>query len=384
MESTGLDTKIFSTRTERRTKDNPHVNGTYIIGMDMGYSGPKCFHENGNFVFPNYCDKLKGDLFAELNKNEFVYEDGETGERFAVGEMATKTLSEDDVVAEDELFGRKHYAHRNFLITFRTALGLALWNKDTDGHDVFLQTGLPPAYMSSDEKLLRKVVEQRHVFKLTAGKETKTFDITLNENQVDIMSQPMGTFYSVVIDGNGNITKEINNYTSSNMMVFDGGFGTLDKFFVKGKQLESKGTDATLGMKRVLEETRRLIHDDLDIDISIPAMQECLKSGYVTVYDEENFCDTEYPIAEYLKKGNEIVREEAFNSIKDYFRDIDYLIMTGGTGACWCGYFAERLKGMRKLKVVPGNTNSNLPTVYANARGYYMYRLNQIKMSGGR
>ena len=46
-----MDTKMFSTKTERKVKDNPRVDGTHIIGLDMGYSGPKCFHEKGNFVY---------------------------------------------------------------------------------------------------------------------------------------------------------------------------------------------------------------------------------------------------------------------------------------------------------------------------------------------
>ena len=169
-----METRTFSTRTERKTKDNPHYGDTYIIGLDMGYSGPKGFHEKGNFVFPNYCQKITGELFSNLNKNDYIYEDLDTGEKFWVGEMATKSLSEDSVVAEDSLFGRNHYLHPNFLITFRTALGLALWDKYTDGSDIFIQTGLPPAYIQKDESYLRSVIQKRHHFKLNIGtKETK-------------------------------------------------------------------------------------------------------------------------------------------------------------------------------------------------------------------
>ena len=380
-----MDTKTFSTKTERRVKDNPHINGVHIIGLDMGYSGPKCFHEKGNFVFPNYCQKLTGEVFGELNKSDIIYEDLETHEKYFVGEAASKALSEDTIVAEDALFGRNHYLHPNFLIVFRTSLGIALWDTPTDGSDVFLQTGLPPAYITKDEPYLRSVLENNHKFKLTMGKETKTFDITLSKENIDVMYQPMGTFYSVVIDQNGNLTPNISNYMSSNLMVFDGGFGTLDKFFVRGKQLETKDTNPNLGMKRVLEETRNLIQKDLkkdalnDVSISIPAMQTCLKTGKFKVNDRIHLVVKEYPIDKYLEEANKIVREEAFESIKDYVFDIKYLIMTGGTGAAWCDYFKERLRGI-PLEVISGNSGSNLPTVYANARGYYMYRLNQIKM----
>ena len=61
-----------------------------------------------------------------------------------------------------------------------------------------------------------------------------------------------------------------------------------------------------------------------------------------------------------------------------HFDDIKYLIMAGGTGIAWYPYFKERLKDI-PLEVIAGNQNSNLPGVYSNARGYYMYRLNQLK-----
>lgn len=374
-----MDTKAFSTRTERRTKDNPHLDGVHIIGLDMGYSGPKCVHEKGNFVFPNFCKELEGDIFQELSKNDLIYEDITTGKRYIVGEMATKSLSQDTVVPEDILYSQNHYLHPDFLITFRTALGLALWDTPTDGHDVFLQTGLPPEYMLQGESYLRTVVEQRHVFTLQAGNEKKTFDITLKHNQVDIMYQPMGTFYSVVFDTFGNLTKEIRDYMSSDVLIFDGGFKTLDEFMVQGKQLQLKKSNGNLGMKRVLEEARNQIQNDWQTYISIPAMQNCLRTGTFQVKDIIMMKNDSYSIEPYLENANQLVREMAFDSIKEHAFKVKFLVMTGGTGAAWYDYFKDRLKGLSSLKVISGGANSSLPVVYSNARGYYFYRLQQLR-----
>ena len=375
-----MDTRSFSTKTERRVKENPRVNGTRIIGLDIGYSGPKGFHENGNFRFPNFCQKMTGEQFGELNKNEIIYEDLETGDKYYVGDIATKSLREDSVVTEDSLFGRNHYLHPNFLVVTRTALAFSLWDgAATDGSNLFIQTGLPPAYLAKDELYLRNVLQQRHHFAVTAGKERKVFDITLNKEQIDVMYQPMGTFYSIVFDNDGKMTPAVKDYMNSNLLLFDGGFGTLDKFLVCGKELKIKDTNSNLGMRRLLDETRKLILEDIGVDISIPAMQTCLKTGEVKKTDIINLKVDSYSIDGYLEKANELVREEAFESIKDYVFDIKYLIMSGGTGAAWCDYFKERLKGISSLKVIPGNQGSNLPMVYANARGYYMYRLNELR-----
>ena len=83
-----MDTKAFATRTENRQFLFPKIDGTHILGIDMGYSGPKCVHEDGYFIFPNYCQKLSGKLFGELGKDDMVYEDLETGVKYCVGNMA--------------------------------------------------------------------------------------------------------------------------------------------------------------------------------------------------------------------------------------------------------------------------------------------------------
>ena len=149
----------------------------------MGYSGPKCVHEDGYFIFPNYCQKVTGELFGELGRDDMVYEDMESGVQYCVGNMAYRSITTNTRVDENSYFNRNHYLHPSFLVVFRSVLGKALWNKETDGSDVFIQTGLPPAYIVRDSDYLRSVCVGRHHFKLTVGRITKEFDITIsNEN----------------------------------------------------------------------------------------------------------------------------------------------------------------------------------------------------------
>ena len=185
----------------------------------------------------------------------------------------------------------------------------------------------------------------------------------------------MGTYYSTVINSDGHWSKDYKIYRKANVMVLDGGFGTWDRFVVQNNQLSSLDTDTNLGMLRVLEETRKLLQNEFGADISIPEMQQVLRTGKVKVRDFVLMQDKEYPISTYLEKANNMVCAEAFGSVKDFVFDVKRIIMTGGTGAAWCNYFTERLKGISGLKVVPGNVNEpTMPIVYINARGYYLYR----------
>ena len=370
-----MDTKVFSTKSEIRVKDKrPHVDGTYIIGLDMGYSGPKCYHEDGNFVFPNFCKKISKDIFGELTKNDIVYENIANGDKYCVGTMAVKSLDEDSVVAEDALFGRNHYLHPDFKVMLETSLGIALWNHPTDGTDVFVQTGLPPAYIVKDTPYLKSVIKGNHSFAVTIGSERKVFDITIAEDAIDVMVQPMGSLNSLLFDENGKRVPNAIDIMRSDILIFDGGFGTLDTFLVKANQIESMNTDANLGMRRVMAETRDLIKKDLGVNVSVPAMQNVLRSGYVEVNDYVNLRKDRVDVSTYLEKANALVSAEALESIKDYVFKIKYLIMTGGTGEAWYNIFSERLSGLG-INVLSGKQNSNLPTVYSNARGYYYYRL---------
>ena len=374
-----MNTINFSTRSEIKfNRSNTKVDGIHILGLDMGYSGPKCYHENGNFVFPNFCKKITGELFGNLGRNDIVYENLDTGDMYCVGDMAVKSLSDDTVVAEDAIFGRNHYLHADFKVVFEAALGVALWDVDTDGSDVFLQTGLPPAYMKKDEQYLRMVVEGEHNFKLTIARETKEFHINLRKNMIDVMSQPMGSFNSLLFKDDGSYAPRAAELMKSNLLLFDNGFRTLDTFFIKANQLESKDSNNTLGMHRVFDETRKMISDELGAEIGIIAMQNILKTGVVRVNDLATFSSREYEIADYLEAANKKVCAEAIESIKDYIFDIKFLIMTGGTSDAWLDMFKEKLS-FAPVEILTGKENSNLPLIYQNARGYYMYRLHKLQ-----
>ena len=378
-----MNTSSYATRSEWKAgKHNPTVAGKHIIGLDMGYSAPKGFYESGNFVFPNFCEKINGDLFGKLPANAMIYENAE-GERYFVGAAATRGLSEDSVVSEDALYGRNHYLHPEFRVMFETALGMALWAVSTNGEDVFLQTGLPPAYKVKDDPYLRSVMAGTHDFTLTIRGISKHFDITLKDDQIDIMSQPMGTLNSILFNDDGSYSNIAGDIMRNNILVFDAGFRTLDTFFIQNNELKDQTTSASLGMHRILDETRKMISEELGVQVSIPAMQKILTTGYVNVNDLVTLSQKSYSIEEYLNRATNIVCSEALETLKDYIFQIRYLVMTGGTSEVLIDTFSERLRGVSNLTILRGRENSSLPTFYANARGYYMSRYKKMQRENG-
>lgn len=376
-----MDTTIFAPRTDFRKENHPVSDKAFILGLDLGYSAVKCFYEKGVFCVPNFVREIRGEIVGQLGKSDIIYIN-ENNRTYAVGDKALKSLKHGETVKETGLYGRNHYIAPEFLIMFRTALGLAMWDREeSDTRPVYIQTGLPPAYLTEDEAYLRSIIEGHHEFQLRKGEETRTFAVTIDSKQVDVIIQPMGTLFSIGTSEDGKNQTKVLHYLNSKILIFDGGFGTLDTYLLRNGSAEAKDTDETLGMRRVLSEARNAIlrdHPNIKAAISIPEMQECLNTGRYIYVDKINMREEVIDITSYIWQANNMVREEAFNNYKDMFTDVDYIVMTGGIGAAWCKYFSDRLRGL-SVTVVPGNDQCNLPYIYANARGYFMARYGQIK-----
>lgn len=305
-----------------------------------------------------------------------MYENLKTKKKYFVGKAAIESLESGSVVDESAMLDRNHYLSAEYLVLVHTSIGMALWDTKTDGTDVVIQTGLPPAYLREDEPLIRSVLEGEHIYKLTIGNESRRFHYTLRHDNVDVMRQPMGTYYSVVFGPDGKPTQRLGQFMKSNIIIFDGGFGTLDKFIIKNRGRQSvSDTEPQLGMKRVFSEARDMIEKDFNVSISIPAMQNCLETGMFQKIDRIALKTNEYPVNKYIEQANEMVREEAFDYIKNDLASAQFLIMSGGTGAAWYDYFCERTKFLKNLQVLEGNYGSGLLGIYSNARGYYMAQL---------
>ena len=87
-------------------------------------------------------------------------------------------------------------------------------------------------------------------------------------------------------------------------------------------------------------------------------------------------------ITDFLTKANNIVCAEAIETINGYYnylQDVDYLVVTGGTGAAWFDMIKDFYKGLTSLTIINGTENENIPAIFANVRGYYMQQLNTLK-----
>ena len=379
-----MDTSKFKTKTSLEARNNGTPGSSWLVALDIGYSAVKVFSPNMIARFPSYARPVSPNqaIMGTLPESYIFYEDLQTHETWCVGESAYALIDRNDTSDSDAaLYGRERYGNPMFRVIARTGLGLAMMKNnfgDPAGKPIFLQTGLPQKYKKMDTPLFMDALVGKHDFKIQigSGKEME-YHIELTERDIHVMSQPMGTLFSVATDRNHAFVPDAGKYFSKNVLVFDPGFGTLDLFPIKAHMVGAGETFDNLGMKRVLQETINGINERYaPQEITIPAMQKYLETGKVRIIDRRSFEAKDVSFDDILSAANKKVCAEAIERMTQVVSlfDYDYLIITGGTGAAWSTMIRERLKNLSTLTIIDGNQNDPLPHVFSNVRGYYNYR----------
>lgn len=376
-----MNTEKFRTRQEFIKREHPKGKD-YIVALDAGYSSMKVFYEGGYFCFPSYARKLE-DVLTISSKEDILYRDS-TGELFVVGRTAQDMISSNDTNDTDgELFSRKRYNNKIFKILCNTAIGMALLSKK-DERKIIVQTGLPTSYVKGDSVAFKNALCKAASFELKIGnREWQHIDFSIEADNVFIMAQPVGSYYSVLIKSNGKYVSNSKDYLFNNTLVMDIGFGTFDLYGTKSRSVACEESIDDLGMREVLKHTSKKIFDELNEDIRVQALQKNLETGVVTCVNEEEMKTEDRELSPLLEASNNEVFKDAITrtrEITNTFRDYKYLIVGGGTGEAWFENIKQYLSGMKSLTVVPSNINDPLPFIYSNVRGYYLLRYkNNIK-----
>lgn len=379
-----MNTNKFRTRQEFvRTATNPKAK-KQVVGLDVGYSAVKCFHEGGYFCFPSYVRRLDEDLIV-TGDDDILYQSMDTGETYLIGRAAQDMAGSMETNDTDgELFSRKRYGSRSFKILCNTAVALALPEKE-DSREIVIQTGLPSSYEEADTPAIKKAICRPSRFRIKSretGGTWREYSLAPEERNVFVMAQPAGTLYNALIQPDGKYTPNARQMLFSNILILDIGFGTFDFYGIKNRTVACRESIDEIGMKQVMKETSKRIMDKFGEEVRVTALQKVLQSGIVNCLNEDTMKSEEHPVAPLLDEANEKVFREAIErakSVTSAFRDYNYIIVTGGTGEAWLDKIKDYLSGLTTVKVMAGNSNDKLPMLYSNARGYYMFRYNSCK-----
>lgn len=384
----------FKTKSEIISRDMPKVNGNNqykaktIVAIDGGYSSVKGVSPNKIFTFPSYAKKASSDfqVVGKLSDDDLQFIDNKTGDIWLVGRTAEATMNQIDVdsTTDESLYTRYRYNSEVYRVIMLTGLALGLYGTG-EGKEIFLQTGLPSAYVKRDSGKLVQALSGDIDISIKIGNNPFTrFKFTLDEQHIDVMEQPRGTLNSVVYK-NGEVSEYASKILRSSVVVLDMGFGTSDIFAFKNNITDGHDSYSDTSMRAVFDLALKKISDEYPIDTKIFELQKYLIDGSIPYMDMESdtYKMNYIEIAPYIEKANEdlcskeIARlMQKFDNLKDY----RYLIVTGGTGMSRFEMIRKKLEGIPTLTVLPGNENTpELSCVYSNAIGYYLFRHAKMK-----
>lgn len=384
-----MNTKDYKTKTMVVERDFPCRDNYWAVGLDIGYSAVKGISPAHYFCFPAYAKKIPENrpLLKEAADTDIRYRDNE-GE-WVVGNLAYEEMDASKMTeSEEEVFGRKRYYSPMFKVIVRTGLGIALMEgkeKSSDGKKLYVQTGLPPKFMRDSEDL-KEVFKGIHMFELKIGTAPwQTFTFSLDEQNISIMPQPLGALLSASTDINGYQLPIAKKFWSSNLLVFDPGFGTTDIYNVLHGNVSERGTEtfSEYSMREVFSRTCDQIENKYHEELNIFELQNLLESGEVRVKDKKKMVFKNCNFSEILAVCskdvcNEVI--EKMKSIYDYFSSYDYIIATGGTYDAWATDFNAVFANMEGFSVIPANVNDpTLTNVFSNVRGYYFSLVNRLR-----
>jgi plasmid segregation protein ParM len=383
-----MSTLDFKTKTMIKAKENPSADGKFLVGIDVGYSGCKIFSQNKVALFPCYARQIDGELIAaSYEDTDILYQDARTKKIWAVGETAIGMMSSRETNDNSvSMYSRSRYEDPMFMVILRTGLALGVISNQFGGYDgkeLYVETGLPAAYMA-DEYALRDAFCQEHEFALKVGNTPwQKFNISLDEDHVFVTSQPKGTLYSSIINEKGEFVSNSTKILKSRALIFDAGFNTLDLVRNMNGIIDNNCISYDdLGMKAVFTETASAIEKKYREHIEIPYMQYVLRTGVLQGYDRKARSTIDIDIAAILEEKNREVCQRAIGKIRGMYNDLldmDYLVVTGGTGEAWWNIIKDEFKGLRTLTVLSGNENSDLPFTFSNVRGYYFHMYRTVK-----
>lgn len=367
----------FRTRSEIVSCKNLNPSNVAVCALDIGYSAVKGFSPTVRSCIPAFVREQPAMVIGTPRATDIYYRD-KTGV-YAVGSLAMESLSAKDTNdASNTMFSRNRYFSPSFLILAR--VGLAVEIGADEKRPIFLQTGLPPAYRKADTPLLKEALCGKHEFAVKIGTgDWVDYSFVLDDAFIDVMDQPIGSVFSASkrSDGTTVLCDDGRTYIDHNVLVLDGGFGTLDVFSVSNRAINSANTFNDLGMRAVFERTTEKIFELYGKEVYPHTLQQYLDNGKLAVFDRKTRSTHQEDISEILREANRYVFEKAMTKIESAYDDLtdyDYLLVTGGTGSAWFDMLRERYKGMQTLSVVAANQNEKISAVYSNVRGYFIYR----------
>lgn len=364
------------------------------LSIDPGFDSIKIIANGMHFKFPFSAietdERNMSDYGSRLG---FVLYKGESGTTWRVGQYARGLIfNNKSQEAQDELmrdfYTEERFVSNEFAVGIRSAIAMAIEEtglyEEQEALDLRIIVALPHAVRKKYASTIIGLVAGEHRYYMTFGNaEEKQYRFTVLDQHVFTVSQTIAAILGETSDDNGNINEEKYYYLSNGpTLVIDGGYYTTGLVPVsRGGSVDDimAASNTRHAMKNINLAVAQEVSDRRP-DIKHYAVEYLLSQNEGTV--------------RHLDKGKvstidlAAIREEKIRSLcssfikylnkkYDSLLDFRYVLVTGGTGACYFPQLLEYYKNMglmdeeHMLLTRPRVGGVELPIEFAVAAGAF-------------
>ncbi len=319
---------------------------TKLIGLDVGYGFVKVTDGEIGFSFPS------------------VIGEGHHKSTFSTGINKSSGIDNLKIKFDDQLYfvGRNaikqsKFAHRDLSfnrttgetleVLFYTALSFFC---DSTVNTFKVVTGLPVERMHMADSLIDRLRTEKNV---TIFSGMKPQEITIKVEDIEVVPQPLGSYWSQVLTDNGESEEDIKELVG----VVDIGFKTSDLAAIEdGEYMPKKSESITIGMSTAYQEIASELMEEYNFDVEGYALDEF-------IIKREIFVDGKaVDISNIVETAFERLSESILVEMSSIWRlpDFNRLILSGGGGKAVEKYMCSLLP----------HINLASDSITANSRGF--------------
>lgn len=370
------------------------MSNQLLIAIDPGFDSMKVIANGRHFKFPFSAVETDERKMSDYGgRNGFIlYKDGH-GATWRVGQYARTLMFEHKDPEEDKM--RNFYTEERF-ISAEATVGLlsaiakaieitGLYDRQTD-LDIRLIVALPHGVRNKYASTIIGQLAGDHKYYMTFGNgEERPFRFTIKEGNVMTVSQTIAAILGETSDDDGNINEKKYFYLSNGpTLVIDGGYYTVGLVPVSrgGSVDDSRAeSDTTHAMKNVNLAISREIAQQRP-DIKHYTVEYLLSQGEPSIryMDKEQGKVVSIDLASIREKKMQSVCASFLRYLDkkyDNLLDFRYILVTGGTGACFFKQMLEHYKASglmdeeHMLLTTPTIAGQSLPIEFSIAAGAY-------------
>ena len=324
------------------------MNKLYVA-IDPGFDTMKVVANGVVFDFPfNAIETDERKMNDYGIRDSFLAYKDEVGTTWRVGEYARELIFENKNTAAESIqdfYTESRFISEEFKVGLRTALALSLEKvglSHADPCEIYLMVALPHACRSRYADTIIGSAAGKHRFSLRTGTEAeKNFSFTIEESNIFTVSQTIAAILGETSDDDGSINLEKFHLLSEGpTLVLDGGYYTFGIVPVsRGGSVDDTKTESDThhAMKNVNLAVSKALQDKRpDIKHFVLEYMIAQNNGIVRYMEDGTAKTLDLNLLKQEKVAAVCTDFIAYlNSKYNSLLDYQYLVITGGTGACF-------------------------------------------------